>query len=134
MKDLTRKELNDIATKKGLDAENYRTKADVIEAIEALEKAEVKETVQSKTENVKQLPQYESIKRVSALKILEVRRNNDGTVEITPKDKGYEPFKVDAHYARRFNPRAGGYYIVYSNGTPSYQDATFFENGYNKVK
>jgi len=132
MENLTRAELNDIATKKGLDAESYRTKADIIEAIEALDNTKV--SVQPKAEKVKQLPQYESIKRVSALKILEVRRNNDGTVEITPKEKGYEPFKVDAHYARRFNPRAGGYYIVYSNGTQSYQDATFFENGYNKVK
>jgi hypothetical protein len=102
---------------------------------EATKKTSTKDNGKTKkTESKTEIPSYESTKKVKALKIKEVRRNSNGTAEITPKEKGFDPFVVDAHYMRRFNARAGGYYVEYEDGSKSYQTAEHFESGYKKMK
>ena len=134
LKKLSRPDLNKRATEqyKIVDADKLPNAGAVIEAIAtAINNIEVnsEETVQPQAE----LPAYESTKKVGALEIELVQRKSDGSATITPANKDYKPFEVSAHYMRRFNARAGGYYLVYEDGTLSYQTAKHFKEGYEKV-
>lgn len=91
-----------------------------------------------------ELPRYKSHKEVWALKIASIEfdadkaktegnRETDGTATITPAEDGYGPFKVDAQYVRKHEPKAGGYYVVYRDGYKSWSPASEFEDGYTRV-
>jgi hypothetical protein len=87
------------------------------------------------------MPQYQCHKKVWALKIEKIIRDGegedretDGTAMITPSEKRFAPFMVDAEFMRRNKPEAGGYYVVYEDGYKSYSPAKAFEDGYTLIK
>lgn len=92
----------------------------------------------------REMPRYQSHKKVWALKIKAIDldsekaraedRETDGSATITPEEDGYAPFKVDAHYLRKHQPQAGGYYVVYDDGYKSYSPAEAFEGGYTLIE
>lgn len=83
-----------------------------------------------------ELPRYKSHKSVWALKIADIgfdpisSRGDGGGATITPAEAGYAPFKVDAAYVQKHDPKAGGYYVVYADGYKSWSPAEAFEEGY----
>lgn len=87
-----------------------------------------------------EMPRYQSHKKVWALKIAAIafdkdaakaeNRETDGSATITPVEKGYGKFKVDAAYVHKHKPEAGGYYVVYDDGYKSWSPAKAFEEGY----
>lgn len=90
-----------------------------------------------------EMPRYQAHKKVWALKIKDISfdvdfaklngRETDGSATITPAEKGYAPFKVDAAYVRKHNPQVGGYYVVYADGYKSWSPAQAFEEGYTRL-
>ena len=91
-----------------------------------------------------QMPRYVSHKHVWALKIASIvfdrdaakaddNRETDGSAMITPVEVGYAPFKVDAVYVSKHDPKAGGYYVVYADGYKSWSPAEAFEGGYSRA-
>lgn len=91
----------------------------------------------------RELPRYQSHKKVWALKIQAIQfdydvaqstnRETDGSAIITPADEGYGPFKVDYTYVRKHNPQVGGYYVQYADGYTSFSPAEAFESGYTAI-
>lgn len=89
------------------------------------------------------MPQYQSHKKVWALKIKsivfdsdlakETNRETTGGATITPEDDGYGPFEVDHAYVSKHKPQTGGYYVVYDDGYKSWSPAKAFEEGYTKL-
>ena len=92
---------------------------------------------------MKEMPIYQSHKKVWALKIKEIvfdhdlaskeNRETDGSATITPEEKDYAPFKVDHTYVHKHNPQVGGYYVQYEGGYASWSPADAFESGYTKL-
>lgn len=81
----------------------------------------------------RQLPQYQCHKKVSALKIAELRPVVGGSAILTPADAGYVRFEVDQEYVAKHKPQVGGYYVVYEDGYRSYSPAKAFEEGYTRI-
>ncbi len=87
----------------------------------------------------REMPKYQSNKKVWALKIKEIifdsdlahkeNRDTDGSATIIPEEKGYAPFKVDQQYCHKHAPKAGGYFVMYEDGYKSWSPADAFENG-----
>ena len=94
-------------------------------------------------EEKRQMPRYKCNKVVWALKIKSIifdidvatteNRDTDGSATITPEETGYAPFKVDAEYVRKHQPKVGGYYVVYEDGYKSWSPAEAFEKGYTRI-
>jgi len=88
----------------------------------------------------KELPKYQSHKKVWALKIksIEIHKENSGEegpgATITPEEDGYAPFEVSNDYIRKHDPKPGGYYVVYEDGYKSWSPAKAFEEGYTGVE
>lgn len=91
-----------------------------------------------------EMPRYKSHKIVHALKIVAVAldsdqahaegRETDGSATLTPADTRYAPFKVDATFVRKHNPRDSFYYVVYSpDGYASLSPIQAFEEGYTAL-
>lgn len=90
-----------------------------------------------------EMPKYKCHKEVWALKIRKIHldhedawqegRETDGSATITPEEKGYAPFKVDAAYLAKHKPTVGGYYVVYADGYKSFSPAKAFEDGYTRI-
>lgn len=91
-----------------------------------------------------EMPRYRSHKTVWALKIASIafdadeaqttNRQTDGSAIITPAEAGYAPFKVDATYVGKHDPKAGGYFVQYADGYKSWSPADVFEDGYTPEK
>lgn len=84
---------------------------------------------------MKELPQYQSHKKVWALKIKEMSSDESG-LWITPEEEGYAPFIVPSkfvpnHAAAR--PQIGWYWVRYSNDYESFSPADAFEDGYTHI-
>jgi hypothetical protein len=84
-----------------------------------------------------EMPRYQCHKKVWALKIADIKLNvpekpSTGAM-ITPSEKGYAPFSVDAAYMDKHKPQIGGYYVVYDDGYKSFSPAKAFEEGYTRV-
>lgn len=77
----------------------------------------------------RQLPRYQSHKKVRALKIAAING-----ITITPADDGYAPFEVSPEYIDKHEPKAGGYYVVYVDGYKSFSPAEAFELGYTRIE
>lgn len=73
------------------------------------------------------LPMYTCHKQIGALKIKTIIGNT-----IVPEDEGYAPLEVSHEYLMKFEPIAGGYYVVYEDGYKSFSPAHAFEKGYTK--
>lgn len=92
----------------------------------------------------RQMPRYKCHKEVWALRIMGIQfdsdkavaenRETDGSAIITPSEPGYAPFKVDAAYVRKHQPKIGGYYVVYRDGYRSWSPAAEFEDGYTRLE
>ena len=83
----------------------------------------------------RQMPQYQSHKKVWALKIAQVDLYRDGgSGRITPADEGFAPFDVDKEYMQKHDPKAGGYFVVYADGYKSFSPAEAFEEGYTRIE
>lgn len=87
-----------------------------------------------------ELPQYQSHKKVWALKIAAIKRDaegeeheSDGSATITPTEERYASFKVDRDYMNKHKPTVGGYYVQYPDGYKSFSPAQAFEECYTKV-
>lgn len=81
----------------------------------------------------REMPKYRSHKTVHALKIEAITEREDGSALIRPVEDGYGPFNVDEEYVRKHEPKADGYYVVYSDGYESWSPAGAFEDGYTRI-
>lgn len=87
----------------------------------------------------REMPQYQSHKKVWALKIAGLRhtgtpdQESDGSMWMDPEDDGYGPVKLDAAFMRKHEPKVGGYYVVYQDGYKSFSPADAFEGGYTRL-
>lgn len=91
----------------------------------------------------REMPRYQSHKKVWALKIASIEfdidkartedRETDGSAIITPAEDGYGPFRVDAAYVKKRQPKAGGYYVVYDDSYKSWSPADAFEDGNTRI-
>lgn len=81
----------------------------------------------------RELPHYQCHKKVRALKIASIQPVVGGSANITPADKGYMEFTVDAEYVAKHKPQIGGYYVVYDDGYRSFSPAQAFEEGYTRI-
>jgi hypothetical protein len=79
-----------------------------------------------------EMPKYRCHKEVHALKIKEIQIGHTRAV-IVPEDPRYGPIVVDMLFIDKHEPKAGGYYVVYSNGHKSDSPADAFEAGYTKI-
>ncbi len=77
---------------------------------------------------------YQSHKIVWALKIKDVVLQESGAVLIVPEDKDYSSFEMSFEYYEKHNPKAGGYYVQYSDGYTSWSPAEAFEEGYTRYR
>jgi hypothetical protein len=84
------------------------------------------------------MPQYQSHKKVWALKIVRVE---DLGTDTTTDENPIAMVHFDAPFApKRFNlrgkptPAAGWYYVVYPDGYESFSPAAAFEEGYTLIK
>ena len=84
----------------------------------------------------RELPQYQSHKKVRGLKIKTVKLHNqdtfdesDGSGILSFEKDGYLPRKVSRDYMRKHKPQAGGYFVVYKDGYESWSPGDVFEAG-----
>jgi len=110
------------------------------------------EKLSSLGESSRALPQYQSHKKVCALKIksIEIIRPTISELEsmlkeesfdetrltaaiITPENTHYGPFGVSKAYVDKHNPQAGGYWVQYDDGYESWSPAKAFEEGYTLI-
>lgn len=79
----------------------------------------------------KEMPRYQSHKKVWGLKIKEISPINElnQTCFMTPEEEGYAPIELSFDYLSRHSPKAGGYYVVYEGGYKSFSPADAFEAG-----
>ena len=78
----------------------------------------------------REMPKYQSIKKVCGLKIKEIGLyDEDGGAQINPEEEGYDSFDVSQAYVDKHNPKKGGYYVVYEDGYKSFSPAEAFEKG-----
>ena len=90
-----------------------------------------------------ELPKYKCHKKVWALKIKEVipaqgpespdEPFEPGSIVIVPENSRYARFLLGKDYAAKHKPQAGGYYVVYDDGSKSYSPARAFEEGYSLI-
>jgi len=89
----------------------------------------------------KEMPEFQSHKKVWALKIKEITFNPSDSEEVDPtegvtlifEEEGYAPLIVDAAYRNKHEPQVGGYYVVYADGYRSWSPADVFEEGYSPI-
>jgi hypothetical protein len=89
------------------------------------------------------LPQYQSHKKVWALKIEEVvkapydeaARESPDIVDafIVPEEKRFAPIPVNKEFMSKHAPKAGGYLVFYADGYRSFSPAKAFEEGYTRL-
>lgn len=86
-------------------------------------------------EFLRNLPRYQCVKKVHALKIKGIKGQGtpDCNCEIVPEDKRYGNVIISLEFMTKHNPRPGGYYMVYEDGYKSYLAAEDFERIYKKV-
>lgn len=92
----------------------------------------------------REMPRYQSHKKVWALKIAKIEPaadgkvcgptdESDGTAFITPEEEGYGRFLVDREYMNKHRPQVGGYFVQYEGGYKSWSPADAFESGYTRI-
>lgn len=80
----------------------------------------------------KEMPRYQCLKIVHALKIKNIVAEATGTPKIFFEEEEYEPISPELDWFTRHKPEVGGYYVVYEDGYKSWSPAEAFENGYHK--
>jgi hypothetical protein len=80
------------------------------------------------------LPLWQSHKRVHAAKIERIEDHfNAGDSCHVLHVEGGAKVTVTPGWLNRFNPKVGGYYVVYLDGYASFSPAAPFEEGYTRV-
>lgn len=84
---------------------------------------------------VREMPRYQSHKKVWALKIREIRlpetfHESNKSRWIVPFEDGYDSFAVNGEYMEKHKPEVGGYFVQYEDGYKSFSPAQAFEAGY----
>lgn len=88
---------------------------------------------------VKEMPQYQSHKKVWALKIAELKhtgtpdQESDGSLMMVSDEDGFAPIKLSAEFVQIHKPKVGGYYVVYADGYKSFSPPESFEGGYSII-
>ena len=85
------------------------------------------------SETTQELPKYNCIKQVHALKIKEIVSNPNNSIDIFFEDANFTPVNMEESDHRRKpvpNDSNGWYYIVYKDGYTSFSPADVFEEGY----
>ncbi len=84
----------------------------------------------------RQMPQYQSHKKVWALKIAAMEVFEDHQAKIAPADPGFDTFFTRPGWANRFEGGEDdlGYYVVYSDGFSSWSPSEAFEKGYTPLR
>ena len=86
----------------------------------------------------KEMPQYQSHKKVWALKIEAVEHVGEGEGDpgwqLAIADEGFAPVPTNKAWIDRHLPEAGGYYVVYEDGYASYSPKEAFEKGYTRME
>ena len=80
-----------------------------------------------------EMPAYLCHKRVHALKIREVIRQNDGSCVLAFEDSLFFPRHMARDWMIKNNPKGGGYLVRYADGYESWSPAGPFEDGYTRV-
>jgi hypothetical protein len=86
---------------------------------------------------LKELPLYECFKQVHALKIRELRHNEDGTLTFWPVNEDYQAITVEKQFVPLHDPARpspGWYFVVYENEYKSFSPAEAFEKGYRLLR
>ena len=90
-------------------------------------------------DSAKAMPQYQSHKKVWALKIAAIEFESDGSATITAKDGSVAPFTV-ADYKHLFKECIDvsgeadlGYFVRYADGYKSWSPTKAFEDGYTRI-
>ena len=83
-----------------------------------------------------EMPMYVSHKKVWALKIKEVRvdQESDSCILTFEQPETYGQHNVGYDFYQKHKPEAGGYYVVYADGYQSFSPAQAFEEGYTPVE
>lgn len=92
--------------------------------------------------NTDELPEYQSHKKVWALKIVAIAYPDDLVKQMPAAglpahlifDSPYPSIRVAGDYLNKHNPQVGGYFVVYEDGYESFSPAKAFESGYTKTK
>jgi len=90
------------------------------------------------------MPEYQSHKKVWALKIKSIQfdgdlpenegQESDGSATFIAEEDGFAPIKLSPEYIHKHKPQAGGYYVVYEGGYKSWSPADVFEAGNTRVR
>ena len=86
-------------------------------------------------------PQFQCHKKVWAAKIIEIvqvgRRAGNGELYEDVRELRFEepllPAKVEGRWVGKYEPKVGGYYVVYPDGYESFSPADAFESGYTLI-
>lgn len=83
----------------------------------------------------RQMPLYQSHKKVWALKIAAIEIHEDRSATIAPADDGFAPLKTRVGWADRFEGSEDdrGYYVQYEDGFTSWSPSKAFEEGYTRI-
>lgn len=92
------------------------------------------------SEVMKQLPRYQSHKKVWALKIAKLEhtgspdQESDGSLLMTPGEEDFAPIMLDRDFVQKHQPEVGGYWVQYEGGYTSFSPADAFEGGYKLIE
>ena len=83
----------------------------------------------------REMPVYQSHKRVGALAIAGVEIHKDGSATIVPQEEGYAPFRTQPGWGERFkgDENDPGVYVLYRGGYESWSPTKAFQEGYTRV-
>ena len=77
----------------------------------------------------REMPKFQSIKQAWALQIKELIILPDGSANFLPKEDGYGQIALSKEYIAKHDPKVGGYYVAYEEGSISFSPAEAFEKG-----
>lgn len=80
------------------------------------------------------LPRYKCTTEVSAFQIDHVLKHySDDSEELVPRGWGLTHFCVSGKFARKYNPKAGGYFVRYDDGSEVCMDREEFEKQFTII-
>lgn len=80
-----------------------------------------------------ELPQYKGCKVVRAIEIADIYEDESGKWQIVPADAEIDTIEVGRGFIDIYNPKIGGYYVLYEDSYESYLPKAVFEAGYSPI-